>query len=108
MSSHPPEPFLRILNRSGCIVGNSSVAIRECAFMGVPAVNIGTRQEGRERGRNVLDVPHDRGAILEAARNQVGHGRYEPDPIYGDGSAGTRIADLLSRVPLSIGKRLPY
>ena len=104
----PPEPFLRILNRSGCIVGNSSVAIRECAFMGVPAVNIGTRQEGRERGRNVLDVPHDRGAILEAARNQVGHGRYEPDPIYGDGSAGTRIADLLSRVPLSIGKRLPY
>lgn len=104
----PPEPFLRILNRSGCIVGNSSVAIRECAFMGVPAVNIGTRQEGRERGRNVLDVPHDRRAILEAAASQVGHGRYESDPIYGDGSAGARIADLLSRVPLSIGKRLPY
>lgn len=104
----PPEPFLRILNRAGCIVGNSSVAIRECAFMGVPAVNIGTRQEGRERGANVVDVPHDRQAILEAARSQIGHGRYPSDPIYGDGKAGEKMAGILAETPLDICKRLPF
>ncbi len=104
----PPEPFLGLLSRCSCIVGNSSAAIRECAFLGVPAVNIGTRQEGRERGRNVLDAPHDRRAILEAARLQLAHGPYPPDPVYGDGSAGKRIADLLASLPLTIEKRLAY
>ena len=61
-----PEDFLRLLCRSTAIVGNSSVAIRECSFLGVPAVNIGSRQTGRERGRNVIDVDHDRGAIAGA------------------------------------------
>ena len=41
------EDFLKLLIRSSCIVGNSSVAIRECAFLGVPAVNIGDRQKNR-------------------------------------------------------------
>ena len=104
----PPESFLRLLNRCSCIIGNSSVAIRECAFLGVPAVNIGTRQEGRERGANVLDVPHERGRIEEAARIQAGRGRFPSDPVYGDGRAGERIADLLASVPLSVEKRLAY
>ena len=55
-----PEDFLRLLCGSTAIVGNSSVAIRECSYLGVPAVNIGTRQLGRERGHNVIDVGHDR------------------------------------------------
>jgi UDP-hydrolysing UDP-N-acetyl-D-glucosamine 2-epimerase len=104
----PPESFLRILNRCGCIIGNSSAAIRECAFLGVPAVNIGSRQDGRERGGNVLDVPHDRERIMEAARMQLSHGRFPSDPVYGDGQAGPRIAELLASVPLSIEKRLAY
>ena len=58
-----PEDFLRLLVHSTAIVGNSSVAIRECSFLGVPAVNVGTRQQGRERGANVIDVEHDRTAI---------------------------------------------
>jgi hypothetical protein len=45
-----------LLCNATAIVGNSSVAIRECSYLGVPAVNIGTRQLGRERGRNVIDV----------------------------------------------------
>jgi UDP-hydrolysing UDP-N-acetyl-D-glucosamine 2-epimerase len=104
----PPETFLRLLNRCSCIIGNSSAAIRECAFLGVPAVNIGTRQEGRERGCNVLDAPHDRRRIEEAARVQLGRGRFPSDPVYGDGKAGERIAELLARVPLSVEKRLAY
>ncbi len=44
-----PEDFLRLLVNSKCLIGNSSVGIRECAYLGVPVVNIGTRQHGREK-----------------------------------------------------------
>ena len=104
----PPEDFLRLLYASRCIVGNSSVAIRECAYMGVPAVNIGSRQQGRDRGRNVVDVDYDRARILAAIRGHVANGRPAPDLLYGDGTAGRRIADLIAEVPLSIEKRLTY
>ncbi len=104
----PPEEFLQVLYHSRCIVGNSSVAIRECTFLGVPAVNIGTRQQGRDRGRNVMDVDYERARIRAAIDQQISANRPEPDLLYGDGKAGTRIADLLSTVPLSIEKQLTY
>ena len=72
------------------IVGNSSVAIRECSFLGVPAVNIGSRQQGRERGRNVIDVDHDRGAIAGAIRSTMTRGRAPSDHLYGDGQRRRR------------------
>lgn len=103
-----PSDFLRLLHNSNCIVGNSSVAIRECAFLGVPAVNIGSRQVGRERGRNVIDVGYDRHAIKETIEYHLRNGRVPSDPIYGDGRAGERIAELLSTQPLRIEKRLMY
>ncbi len=101
-----PTDFLRLLMNSKGIVGNSSVAIRECAFMGVPAVNIGTRQSGRERGRNVIDVGHNRDEIAEAVKTHLKNGHVPTDGVYGDGKAGKRIADLLSTVELTIEKRL--
>jgi UDP-hydrolysing UDP-N-acetyl-D-glucosamine 2-epimerase len=104
----PPEDFLRLLCNARCIVGNSSVAIRECAFLGVPAVNVGSRQQGRERGRNVNDVDYDRHQIVRAIERHLCNGHYPSDPIYGDGRAGERIAALLARVPLRVGKRLTY
>lgn len=100
--------FLRLLYNSRGIVGNSSVAIRECAFLGVPAVNIGTRQIGRERGRNVVDVGHDRGEIAATIKSQSGETRYPSDPIYGDGNAGTRMASLLSELSFTTTKKLAY
>lgn len=103
-----PEDFLHLVYHSLCIVGNSSVAIREGAFLGVPAVNIGTRQAGRERGRNIVDVDYHRDQIADAIRYQLRNGRPLADPLYGDGQAGKRIADLLARVPLQIEKRLTY
>jgi UDP-hydrolysing UDP-N-acetyl-D-glucosamine 2-epimerase len=103
-----PEDFLRLLVHSTAIVGNSSVAIRECSFLGVPAVNVGTRQQGRERGANVIDVEHDRTAIAGAIREHVGRGRPKADHLYGDGDAGRRIADCLATAPLTIEKRLTY
>lgn len=104
----PPEEFLRLLYGSRCIVGNSSVAIRECAYLGVPAVNIGSRQAGRDRGRNVIDVGYDRGDIAAAVRRQAEHGPYPSDSLYGDGQAGERIAQVLASAELTIEKRLTY
>lgn len=104
----PPEDFLRLLYNSRGIVGNSSVAIRECAYLGVPAVNIGTRQSGRDRGGNVVDVDYDRHAILAAIRRQYDAGRLSSDTIYGTGDAGARIAEVIAEVPLSYAKRLTY
>ena len=103
-----PEDFLRLLVHSTAIVGNSSVAIRECSFLGVPAVNVGTRQQGRERGANVIDVEHERTAIAGAIRDHVGRRRPKADHLYGDGDAGQRIADCLATAPLTIEKRLTY
>lgn len=103
-----PEDFLRLLVHSTAIVGNSSVAIRECSYLGVPAVNIGTRQDGRERGANVIDVDHERGAIAAAIREHLRRGKPATDHLYGDGRAGGRIADCLSTAELTIEKRLTY
>ncbi len=98
----PPEVFYRVLVNSRGIVGNSSVAIRECAFLGVPAVNIGHRQVSRERGPNVIDVPHDAAAIRAAIEKQMAHGPYPASMIYGDGHAGERIAEVLATAPLEL------
>jgi UDP-hydrolysing UDP-N-acetyl-D-glucosamine 2-epimerase len=103
-----PEDFLRLLVHSSGIIGNSSVAIRECSYLGVPAVNIGSRQQGRERGANVIDVEHDRGEIVDAVRRHLGNARPERDTTYGDGTAGVRIARCLAERELHVEKRMTY
>lgn len=102
------ETFVRLMMRCACMVGNSSMAIREGAFLGVPAVNIGTRQTGRERGSNVIDVGYDQGEIIDAVRRQARHGRYPSAHIYGDGRAGERIARILARCEVRVQKRITY
>ena len=104
----PVETYLRLMRSAACLLGNSSSSIREGAFIGTPAVNIGSRQNGRERGPNVVDVDHNRAAIADAVRHRVKNGPYSPVHLYGDGRAGARIADVLSRVPLHVQKRIQY
>lgn len=99
-----PHDFLRLIVNSSCLVGNSSVGVRESAFLGVPVVNIGTRQNGRERGPNVMDVEHNSEAIRTAVKKQIDHGKYPSSHIYGDGEAGSRIANLSASMPLTIDK----
>ena len=103
-----PVDFLKLLVNCDCIAGNSSVAIRECAYLGVPAVNVGTRQLGRERGRNVIDVGYERGEIRAAIDKQLTAPRPERDLVYGDIGAGERIAELLARIEPRVDKRLTY
>jgi UDP-hydrolysing UDP-N-acetyl-D-glucosamine 2-epimerase len=104
----PTNDYIRLMARTACLVGNSSSAIREGSFIGTPAVNVGPRQEGRQRGSNVVDVDYDREQIADAVGAQIEHGSYGHEPIYGDGRAGERIAEVLAGTPLSIAKRMTY
>jgi UDP-hydrolysing UDP-N-acetyl-D-glucosamine 2-epimerase len=103
-----PEDFLRLIYNCRCLAGNSSVGIREGSFLGVPVVNIGTRQAGRQRGPNVVDADYEREAIRRAISRQIANGPYPSQTLYGDGRAGERIADLLARCELKFEKRLTY
>lgn len=91
----PPEEYLQLLLGAAAILGNSSSAIREGAFLGVPAVNIGNRQNKRERGPNVLDVPYHAELIFEAAQRQTTKGRYPSSSLFGDGNSGRLITKIL-------------
>jgi UDP-N-acetylglucosamine 2-epimerase (non-hydrolysing)/GDP/UDP-N,N'-diacetylbacillosamine 2-epimerase (hydrolysing) len=103
--SLPSEGFVNLLRYAGALVGNSSSGIHETASLGVPTVNIGSRQQGRERGPNVLDVGNDRDAIREAlltalhdeAFKAIVDRRMNP---YGDGRAAARIVQVLKTVSL--------
>jgi len=103
------EDYIKLMRRTSVLIGNSSSAIREGSFIGTPAVDIGTRQEGRDRGANVVNVRHDRAEIADAIAAQVEHGPYEHEPIYGSGDAGEKIADILAGLgEISISKRITY
>jgi len=100
------EDYARLINGCACLVGNSSSAIREGSFLGIPAVNIGNRQYGREHGQNVIHVPHDEDLIVSAIAAQISRGKYQQETIFGDGRAGTRIAKILATAEFKIQKRL--
>jgi UDP-hydrolysing UDP-N-acetyl-D-glucosamine 2-epimerase len=104
----PIETYVRLMARAACLVGNSSSGVREGAYIGTPVVDIGSRQAGRERGANVIAAGYDRASIAGAVRRQVEHGRYDSDPIYGDGSAGRQIADILASRSVEIQKQITY
>ncbi len=104
----PVETFIRLMRRASCLVGNSSSFIREGAFLGTPAVNIGSRQRGRDRGSNVVDATHAGHDIVKAVRAQVAHGPYPSDHLYGDSNAGKRIAEILATAHIRLQKRIAY
>ncbi len=99
--------FLRLLYNSKCLIGNSSVGIRECAYLGVPVVNIGSRQNGRDRGRNVTDVDYNSKAIETAISNALTQERFK-DLTYGGGNAGEVMADTIANWELEFRKVLQY
>ncbi|MFC1514691.1 UDP-N-acetylglucosamine 2-epimerase [Candidatus Omnitrophota bacterium] len=110
------EDFLSLMKYAQCMVGNSSSAIREAPSFGLAAVNIGTRQQGRLRAGNVIDVDHDIDAIAGAVNKAFSDREFKQglkkiaNP-YGDGHAAKRIVDILAAVDLSTGliqKKLRY
>jgi len=104
----PVSHYVHLMNHASVLVGNSSSGIREGAFIGTPVVNVGTRQDSRERGKNVIDTGHDASEIKTAMDHQLNHGKYDSEPVYGDGNAGRRIANTLAQVEWKIQKRITY
>lgn len=103
-----PTDFLELLVDSKCLIGNSSVGIRECSFLGVPVVNIGTRQNKRMRGQNVVDCNYNSLEIEEGIIKCLNNGKSNKEYIYGDGYSGQRIAEILKNVKLSSNKTIIY
>lgn len=102
------DDFLRLLSNTKCLIGNSSVGIRECCFLGVPVVNVGSRQNRRFRGPNVRDTGYRKDEIVDAVRCWINSERPQPNDHYGKGNAGGQIAQLLSSLPLQFHKTITY
>lgn len=103
------KDFLKLLVNSKCLIGNSSAGIRECAFLGVPVVNVGTRQNGRMRGENIIDTGYDKEEIAKAMNSFIQReSHFESSSLYGDGNAGRYIADILARTEITVDKKIAY
>ena len=102
------DDFLVLLNNAKALLGNSSVGIRECAYLGVPVINIGSRQNKRDRGHNVINVDYNKNEIIDAVNTVLKNGKSETSAVYGGGNAGSSIADLLVKVPLQFHKTIMY
>lgn len=95
-----PEDYLRLINNCCCLVGNSSSGIRESSFLGVPVVNIGSRQNLREKGKNVIDVGLNKDKILKAIQKQIKIEKYRQENIYGLGNSEKKICNLLKKIEI--------
>jgi UDP-hydrolysing UDP-N-acetyl-D-glucosamine 2-epimerase len=114
--SIPHKEYLSLMKMASVLTGNSSSGIIEAPSFGLPVVNIGSRQEGRQRAENVTDVGYDKEEIKAAIKKAF----YDEDfkekvkkckNPYGDGKAGVRIADVLSKIKIDkplLQKKLTY
>jgi UDP-N-acetylglucosamine 2-epimerase (non-hydrolysing)/GDP/UDP-N,N'-diacetylbacillosamine 2-epimerase (hydrolysing) len=114
--SLPRKEYLSLVKAASVMVGNSSSGIIDAPSLGLPAVNIGIRQEGRERGRNVIDVGHSKQEIIEAIKKALTDKEFldevkRCETPYGDGKASQRIAEILSKLeitPRLLQKKITY
>jgi GDP/UDP-N,N'-diacetylbacillosamine 2-epimerase (hydrolysing) len=99
--THLARPaFIAAMAHADLMVGNSSAGIIEAASFGTPVLNVGPRQNLRERNANVLDVAADEAALADGVAQALAQGRSAPQNVYGDGRAGERITRLLATLPL--------
>lgn len=102
----PINVYVQLMHQCACMLGNSSSAIREGETIGVPAVNIGSRQNMRQKGKNIIDVAPDQDQIVEAVRQQMAHGHYASEFLYGAGGAGKKIAEILANTNLATTQKI--
>jgi UDP-hydrolysing UDP-N-acetyl-D-glucosamine 2-epimerase len=114
--SLPRREYLSLMKAAGVMVGNSSSGIIEAPSFSLPAVNIGIRQEGRERGKNVIDVGYKKQEILKAVKKALTDKAFlaevkQCQNPYGDGKSAPKIAKILSEIeitPQLLQKKLAY
>ncbi|MAZ79865.1 MAG: UDP-N-acetylglucosamine 2-epimerase (hydrolyzing) [Gammaproteobacteria bacterium] len=107
------KDYVNLLRHSSGLIGNSSSGIHEAASFNIPVVNIGTRQQGRLRPENVIDVDHNVDKIVIALNKclAIKNKNISFDNPYGDGKSSQRIVDLLKTLDIDekiIQKRITY
>ena len=104
-----PDDFLKLINNSKCLIGNSSVGIRESSFLGVPVVNIGNRQNRRLKGENVRNCEYNRKDIIDSINFHLNNNhKYESENIYGDGFSSKKIVEILASWEMTFHKTITY
>ena len=96
--------FLSLMANASVMIGNSSSGIFEALYFNLPVVNIGSRQKGRERGKNIIDVGYDfleiKNAIDKAMSPEFKESFIDSDKPYGDGNACDKIVEILVNIKL--------
>ncbi len=100
--------YVKLMNSTSCLIGNSSSGIREGAYIGTPTVNIGTRQNNRECGKNVLHTNYSHKTIYISINKQINKRKLNSEKIYGRGDAGVKIAKILASCKLLVQKKISY
>jgi GDP/UDP-N,N'-diacetylbacillosamine 2-epimerase (hydrolysing) len=105
--------YINLLKRSAGLIGNSSSGIHETASFNIPTINIGTRQNGRFRPKNVIDVNHNEIEIMNAIKKcrELKSNNIKFENPYGDGKSSRRIVSLIKSLDLSskiIQKQITY
>ena len=107
------DEYVNLLKYSNGLIGNSSSGIHEAATFNIPVINIGTRQQGRLRPKNVIDTGHDVEEIIKAIHEckKIKNDGIVFDNPYGDGTSSVKIVDLLKTINIGneiIQKRITY
>ena len=108
--------YLSLISKASCLVGNSSSGIIEACSLKLPVVNIGSRQNRRERAENVIDVSYKREQIKKAVKKTIYSKKFKEKVkkcknLYGDGRAGIKIARILSKIKIDkelLDKKITY
>ena len=99
-----PPMFWALLRDAAVLLGNSSSGIMETPSLALPCVNVGMRQQGRERSLNIIDVAPTIDGIRAGLDQALGHGFRASlagmKSPYGDGRAAERIVQILRDIPL--------
>jgi UDP-N-acetylglucosamine 2-epimerase (non-hydrolysing)/GDP/UDP-N,N'-diacetylbacillosamine 2-epimerase (hydrolysing) len=103
--SLPTDVFINLYRNVSALIGNSSSGIHETPTLKIPAINIGTRQQGRERAKNVIDVPNKKEDIVNAIKKAVFEKEFRAmvstiENPYGCGDSALKIVDILRTVNL--------
>ena len=101
----PPRLFLPLLASARCLIGNSSAGVKECSVLGIPAIDIGTRQSGRLKSTNVVVAEPTPRALAAAIKKQLAVGRYRPTTLYAKPHTAKRVARIAATTPLRLAKR---
>jgi len=112
----PDTEFVNLLRGAAALVGNSSAGLLEAPFLGLPAVNVGTRQSKRHHADNVFFVPSEKKLITERIQQMLNDAStkkrtHAPSHLFGDGHTGAHVATLLADIPIDtrlLNKVLTY